>query len=558
MTAPPTTTWRPRPVVAVLVRVVLLTLPLAASAAAAYLVGRQLPAGAVDRWWGLTTVLVACVLTGVLFERATRRLLPVALLLKLTLVFPDRAPSRLKVARQAALRPPRGELVWSGSTARPTTTGELVVHLVAALGRHDRRTRGHSERVRVLCDMLAAELRLDKEDRERLQWAALLHDVGKMAVPARVLNKPAALDVREFVTVQQHPRAGAELAAPLLPWLGKWGEGILDHHEKYDGSGYPNGKAGEDISAAGRIIAVVDAFETMTAARPYKKAMATRTARAELARCAGTHFDPGYVRAFLAISLPRLLWAMGALSFVLQLPFLRPIAQAGQRAAAAGPQTSAAVAGAAGAAVLVTGGAAVVGDATGTLDLQPGTPAVAAPHRVAVPAAAQTTRGREPRREPLAPAAPRAAAAPVVLVAPAAAPPSAAPAPAPTRTTGEPARRPSTRTSAGSTGAKGTRPPAQRSPAPTTTGLVPGDGPVVLLGPASPTTATTATFRLAVPPGARWECQLLRNTSGGSSRWEPCGSTITVSVLRDGDNTLRVRDAETSELVDTWTWTVVD
>ena len=72
---------------------------------------------------------------------------------------------------------------------------------------------------------------------------------------------------------------------------------------------------------------MIDAFETMTAARPYKKAMAARAARAELARCAGTHFDPVYVRAFLAISLPRLLWAMGPLSFLLQLPFLQPLAR---------------------------------------------------------------------------------------------------------------------------------------------------------------------------------------------------------------------------------------
>jgi len=123
--------------------------------------------------------------------------------------------------------------------------------------------------------LVANELALPRGDRDRLCWAALLHDVGKLEVASGVLNKPGPLDSSEWDRMRRHPLDGARLCAALLPWLGPWGNGIAEHHEKYDGSGYPTGLTGERISYAGRIISVVDAYETMTAARTYKTELIT-------------------------------------------------------------------------------------------------------------------------------------------------------------------------------------------------------------------------------------------------------------------------------------------
>ena len=157
------------------------------------------------------------------------------------------------------------------------------------------RTRGHSERVRVFTDVLAAELHLSQGARDRLRWASLLHDLGKIGVPATVLNKPAALEAVEWDMIRQHPDQGAVLAGPLLEWLGEWGTAISQHHERFDGTGYPRGLAGHEISQAGRIVAVADVFEVMTAARSYKRPMSVAAARRQLADSAGTQLDPACV-----------------------------------------------------------------------------------------------------------------------------------------------------------------------------------------------------------------------------------------------------------------------
>ena len=120
----------------------------------------------------------------------------------------------------------------------------------------------------------------------------------------------------------RHPDEGAHLAAPLTPWLGDWLRGVRDHHERWDGNGYPDGIAGPDISLAGRIVCVTDAFETMTAVRSYKRPMSAASARRELVACSGSHFDPHIVRAFLDVSLGRLWWILGPVSWLALVPLL--------------------------------------------------------------------------------------------------------------------------------------------------------------------------------------------------------------------------------------------
>jgi hypothetical protein len=169
-------------------------------------------------------------------------------------------------------------------------------------------------------------MHLPAEDRVRLRWASLLHDVGKMAVPATVLNKADPLEDHEWHTLRQHPIEGAKLTVALAPWLGEWAATIEQHHERWDGKGYPHGLAGTQIHQGARIVAVADSYEVMTATRAYKKPVSPAVARRRLAADAGAQFDPDVVRAFLNISLGRLRMAAGPLTWLAQIPFLRPVA----------------------------------------------------------------------------------------------------------------------------------------------------------------------------------------------------------------------------------------
>ncbi len=342
--------WVARPVLAAVIRLFVLVVPAVAGMTAAWAVTQWLgdPSGltATVGWW---TVLVAAAITAVVVtERLAKRLLPLAWLLRLTLAFPDRAPSRLSIARRAArrraLRQAAAEARTEGLGDDATAAASRALLLVAALGAHDRRTRGHSERVRSLADVLAEEAGVPVEDRDRLRWAALLHDIGKLAVPGEILNKPDRPDDSEWKTLRRHPEEGDRLVAPLVSWLGPWAAAVAQHHERWDGSGYPRGLAGEDISIGGRILAIADAYEVMTAARPYKAPQRPDAARKELVAAAGSQFDPVLVRHFLAVSLGKLWWLIGGSAVVSLVPWLAGLwtapAGAAIRRTGSGPATA--------------------------------------------------------------------------------------------------------------------------------------------------------------------------------------------------------------------------
>jgi putative nucleotidyltransferase with HDIG domain len=345
-TAPGATTirrddrWRAHPVASMAVRGTVVLLPATVAVVCVALLGRATtsPAGPARILWigGLFAVGTAIALT---LERLARRLLPLAVLLQLSLAFPDRAPSRFAMARAAGnvrrLHERVAEAQARGIDDDPARAARQILELVAALSAHDRKTRGHSERVRAYADMLASELDLAEDDRDRLRWAALLHDIGKLHVPGRILNKPGKPDAAEWARLAAHPAEGAAIAAPLLPWLGPWSTTIVEHHERFDGRGYPEGLAGEEISLGARVVAVADSFEVMTAARAYKKPMTVPAARRELARCAGTQFDPALVRSFLNISIGRLWWTVGPASWVAVIPVLGWLERSGEQIAIA-------------------------------------------------------------------------------------------------------------------------------------------------------------------------------------------------------------------------------
>ena len=303
--------WRKRSFGAFIVKAIAFLVPLAVSVAYAIFAGRQLaePVGLGGHvvWWLI--VLGGAIAVAMLVERLARRLLPMAMLLKLSLVFPETAPSRFGMALRANSTRQLKRRIEAGvidENATPHEAATALLELTAALGVHDRMTRGHAERVRAYAMMIGEQLDLPEDDLQMLQWGALLHDVGKLDVDSNILNKPGAPDAAELASLRAHPDQGRKYVAPLVDWLGEWSLPVSQHHERYDGKGYPEGLEGEDISLAARIVSVADSFDVMTSTRSYKVAMEPQDARAELHQNSHTQFDPHVVRAFLSVPVSEL------------------------------------------------------------------------------------------------------------------------------------------------------------------------------------------------------------------------------------------------------------
>jgi len=170
--------------------------------------------------------------------------------------------------------------------------------LCQAVETKDYYTRGHSERVSRGSVMIAKEIGMRPDRVEAIRYAGMLHDVGKLGVPTKVLQKAGALTEEEFAAIQLHPMRGLEIVREI-GFLDEALAGIMHHHEKMNGRGYPMGLAGDEIPEFARVISVADAFDSMTSTRSYRAARTVEEAVEELRRGAGDHFDPVMVQAFL-------------------------------------------------------------------------------------------------------------------------------------------------------------------------------------------------------------------------------------------------------------------
>jgi HD-GYP domain-containing protein (c-di-GMP phosphodiesterase class II) len=179
-------------------------------------------------------------------------------------------------------------------------TVNMVSSLVSAIEAKDSYTRGHSERVYRYSMKMARAHGLKGDAMDALKWAAILHDVGKIGVPEKILLKPGKLSDDEFALIKEHPEKGYKILKPVAQLVASMG-GILHHHERYDGKGYPHGLSGEAIPLAARMISVADTFDAITSKRTYRDAKSPQEALAIIESVAGTQLDPNMVALFKTV-----------------------------------------------------------------------------------------------------------------------------------------------------------------------------------------------------------------------------------------------------------------
>ena len=186
----------------------------------------------------------------------------------------------------------------NGPQGLPQAVLDTVTSLAFAIDAKDHYTQGHSQKVSAYAALIAEALNMSDAEIEEIRLGGVLHDIGKVAIPEPILNKSGPLNPEEWETMKSHVRFGAKILDPLTP-LARIREMVLHHHEFFDGSGYPDSLAGENIPLGARIIAVADAYDTITSDRTYKKGRSSPEALTELERCANAQFDGAIVEAFV-------------------------------------------------------------------------------------------------------------------------------------------------------------------------------------------------------------------------------------------------------------------
>jgi len=176
-------------------------------------------------------------------------------------------------------------------------TEQVIGSLITCLDYRDEETMAHSKRVSLMTREIALRMGIPEPELTDIEWGAMLHDIGKIGVPDRILLKPAKLTPEEWTIMRRHAAIGFSMLS-RIDFLATAAKVVGDHHERFDGTGYPHGKVGQDIYIGARIFAVADTFDAITSDRPYRRAQSDEAAREEILRVSGTQLDPRCVRAF--------------------------------------------------------------------------------------------------------------------------------------------------------------------------------------------------------------------------------------------------------------------
>jgi HD-GYP domain-containing protein (c-di-GMP phosphodiesterase class II) len=205
---------------------------------------------------------------------------------------------RIYLSSKTLPKPLAGEGIIGMETSRDTLSA--VYALVATVEAREPYIYGHSRKVKTCGVALAEAIGLSPDQVSKVSTSALLHDIGKIGIPDEVLNKKGKLSKENWEAIKAHPRLGANIVSNI-PNLAPCVSSILHHHERWDGSGYPQGLKGEEIPLEARILAIADSFEAMTSARPYRPALSLEAVVKELRQGAGIQFDPKLVEIFIGI-----------------------------------------------------------------------------------------------------------------------------------------------------------------------------------------------------------------------------------------------------------------